>query len=121
VVNVTGHGGERAGAGRPSGPQTEDQADYNLWRARNEKAKAQTAEFDLEIKRGAYLPRETVAAAAATAFASFAQHCRGIGGMLERNLGVKPEIAEAVEREIDTALESLSLDLQRLHKAGGEG
>lgn len=116
-----GHGGTREGAGRPTGsggPKSEDKASYDEWRARSERAKALTAEFDLAIKEGAYLPRDAVSAASATAIAAFVQHCRGIADTLERTLGLAPEVSEAIGRGIDEALGVFADDLRKLAEAG---
>lgn len=118
-----GHGGVRENQGRPMGaknkPKDEGAEDYQVWRARNERAKALTAEHDLAIQQSAYLPREAISAASATAMAAFVQHCRGIADTLERTLGLTPEVSEAIGREIDEALGVLADDLSKLAKPAG--
>ena len=105
-----GHGGSRKGAGRKPADYVPSRAEVKFEdaRARNEVAKAALNEFDLKVKSGQYLLRTGVQQAAATAIASFAQTMRSVPDNLERTLGVSPEVAEAVSRAIDTALEDLA-------------
>lgn len=77
---------------------------YNEERARHEKIKADAAEFDLDIKRGQYLPRTAVQGASAIAVAAVVQSMRSLGDKLEREFKLPPEVAEAIEATIDEAL-----------------
>lgn len=114
------HGGAREGAGRPRGSSepNEDRDDYNHWKSRSERAKALAAEIELEVTSGNLLPRSAIQAAAATALATFVQHCRGIGDTLERTLGLTPEVAEAISMQIDEALNVLADDMKKLSEQG---
>lgn len=117
MTRPTGHGGAREGAGAPRGPReppSEDKQDFDHWRARSERAKALQAELDLGVAEGRLVNRESVQAASATILAVFTQHCRGIGDTLERTLGLQPEVAAAVSREIDEALSVLADDLKKM-------
>lgn len=104
-----GHGGARAGAGRPPGSGTNAERaaarhDFEAERARHEKIKADEREFEFAVKRGEYLPRAVQQSAAATALAVLTQALRSIPDNLERSLGLSPEAVEQVGVEIDNAL-----------------
>ncbi|HOX90358.1 MAG TPA: hypothetical protein PLN55_12165 [Burkholderiaceae bacterium] len=112
-----GHGGERAGAGRPvggdalnGGPErAKAKVDFEFEKARHERLKADEREFELGIKQGEYLPRESQKVAAATALAILTQSLRSIPDNLERSLGLGPETVEQVAVEIDNALAEVAL------------
>lgn len=119
-----GHGGARENTGDRYGSSPERTAarlDFEEQRARHEKAKADRAEFDLEVERGRHLPRAVVAAASATAIAAFTQSMRSIGPTLERTLALPPETVESIERSIDEALLSLSEQLEQMTRLPGAG
>lgn len=105
-----GHGGARRGAGRKpdSYVPSADEITFDSAKARNERAKADLNELEYKIKSGQFLPRVAIQQAAATTIASFAQSVRSIPDNLERTLGVSPEVAEAVGRALDAALEDLA-------------
>lgn len=105
-----GHGGARRGSGRKPDDYVKppEVQDYDRARARHEQAKAEHAELDLEIKRGAYIPRAAVRQACATAMQSMAQTLRSIPDNVERRLGVSPDVAEAIGLAIDEALNGLA-------------
>lgn len=114
--SVNGHGGARRGAGRKPNDYVPTVAEVKFEdaRARNEVAKAALNEFELKVKSGQYLLRTSVQQAAATAIASFAQTMRSVPDNLERTLGVSPEVAEAVSRAIDSALEDLASEFKMM-------
>ena len=74
-----GRGGARPGAGRPRNDEFEADddpvsrgaaiAEFNEQKARHERLKADEREFNLEVSRGNYLPRDIQRQAAATALA----------------------------------------------------
>lgn len=109
-------GGARPGAGRkpadyvPSG----DRLDYEAARARNESAKADLNELDLAIKRGEYVPRAEVQAATATALSALSQTLRSVPDNLERTLGLSPDMAQEVGRQIDAALDDMATRFEEL-------
>lgn len=112
-----GHGGAREGAGGPPGPRapkTDEQKGYEYWRARKEQASALAAERENAIAEGKLLSSDHVAAAAATAMATFVQHARAMADVLEAEHGLSPEVAQAVGDSIDQALAALATDLQAL-------
>ena len=109
-------GGARPGAGRKPADYTpsDDRLDYEAARARNESAKADLNELDLAIKRGEYVPRAEVQAATATALSALSQTLRSVPDNLERTLGLSPDIAQEVGRQIDAALDDMATRFEEL-------
>lgn len=104
-----GHGGARAGAGRPAGSATNPEraaarADFETERAEHERVKRLEREWEFAVKRGEYLPRVVQQSAAATALAVLTQALRSIPDNLERSLGLAPEAVEMVAQQIDDGL-----------------
>lgn len=106
----------RSGAGpKPAGYiKPQESIDFDAARARNESAKAQLNELDLQIKSGEYGSRASFRQAAATALAALAQTLRSVPDNLERKLGVSPEIAAAVSEQIDAALDDLASEFEMM-------
>ena len=104
----TGWGGARPGAGRPAGTyeKSEDQKTLDHHKARHEKVKADRAELEYRRELGEVVLRAAVVTASATALATLAQSLRTIPDALERKYALKPEITEAIGRDIDDALNS---------------
>lgn len=138
VAEKKRRGGKRPGAGRKpkmgraevSAP--EDQAlggtvsfdernstlsiEYTDARAAHEYWKAQLAEQEFKKRSGDLLDRAQVEQAAATVLATIAQTLRSIPDNVERVAGLTPEMAEEVERIVD----SLCLSLHdKLKEMGG--
>lgn len=109
-------GGARPGAGRKPADYvpSDDRLDYDAARARNESAKADLNELDLAIKRGEYVPRAEVQAATATALSALSQTLRSVPDNLERTLGLSPDIAQEVGRQIDAALDDMATRFEEL-------
>ena len=109
-------GGARPGAGRKPADYvpSEDRLDYEAARARNESAKADLNELELAIKRGEYVPRAEVQAATATALSALSQTLRSVPDNLERTLGLSPDIAQEVGRQIDAALDDMATRFEEL-------
>ena len=109
-------GGARPGAGRKPADYvpSDDRLDYEAARARNESAKADLNELDLAIKRGEYVPRAEVQAATATALSALSQTLRSVPDNLERTLGLSPDIAQEVGRQIDAALDDMATRSEEL-------
>ena len=109
-------GGARPGAGRKPADYvpSDDRLDYEAARARNESAKADLNELDLAIKRGEYVPRAEVQAATATALSALSQTLRSVPDNLERTLGLGPDIAQEVGRQIDAALDDMATRFEEL-------
>ena len=109
-------GGARPGAGRKPADYVPsvDRLDYEAARARNESAKADLNELDLAIKRGEYVPRAEVQAATATALSALSQTLRSVPDNLERTLGLGPDIAQEVGRQIDAALDDMATRFEEL-------
>ena len=93
---------------------SDDRLDYEAARARNESAKADLNELDLAIKRGEYVPRAEVQAATATALSALSQTLRSVPDNLERTLGLSPDIAQEVGRQIDAALDDMATRFEEL-------
>ena len=93
---------------------SDDRLDYEAARARNESAKADLNELDLAIKRGEYVPRAEVQAATATALSALSQTLRSVPDNLERTLGLSPDIAQEVGRQIDAALDDMATRVEEL-------
>ena len=109
-------GGARPGAGRKPVDYvpSDDRLDYEAARARNESAKADLNELDLAVKRGEYVPRAEVQAATATALSALSQTLRSVPDNLERTLGLSPDIAQEVGRQIDAALDDMATRFEEL-------
>ena len=109
-------GGARPGAGRKPADYvpSDDRLDYEAARARNESAKADLNELDLAVKRGEYVPRAEVQAATATALSALSQTLRSVPDNLERTLGLSPDIAQEVGRQIDAALDDMATRFEEL-------
>ena len=109
-------GGARPGAGRKPADYvpSDDRLAYEASRARNESAKADLNELDLAIKRGEYVPRAEVQAATATALSALSQTLRSVPDNLERTLGLSPDIAQEVGRQIDAALDDMATRFEEL-------
>ena len=113
-----GRGGARPGAGRPRNDEFEAEddpvsrgaaiAEFNEQKARHERLKADEREFNLEVSRGNYLPRDVQRQASATALAVLTQSLRSIPDNLEREFSLKPEVAEAIAVQIDSALAEIA-------------
>ena len=117
---LNGHGGARRGAGRKSADYEKPQEvkDFDAARARNEMAKAELNELELKIKSREYGPRTAFRQAAATALASIAQTLRSVPDNLERRMGVSPEVAEEVGKQIDAALDDLASEFEMMTNVG---
>ena len=115
-------GGARPGAGRKPADYvpSDDRLDYEAARARNESAKADLNELDLAIKRGEYVPRAEVQAATATALSALSQTLRSVPDNLERTLGLSPDIAQEVGRQIDAALDDVATRFEELTQQASE-
>ena len=114
---VPAHLRQRAqGAGRKPADYvpSDDRLDYEAARARNESAKADLNELDLAIKRGEYVPRAEVQAATATALSALSKTLRSVPDNLERTLGLSPDIAQEVGRQIDAALDDMATRFEEL-------
>ena len=57
----------------------------------------------------------------ATAQAVFVQHVRSIGNTLERTLHLAPEVIEAIEKELDAAMNKLADDLEAMANMAAPG
>lgn len=110
IIDAPGHGGARKGAGRkPAGyEKPPEKVQYDEWKARSERATALQRELDLKIAEGKYVARDAVVQATATAYASVAQTLRSIPDHLERRLGIAPELAEEIAKQIDETLSTLA-------------
>ena len=84
-------------------------ADYELARARHEAAKADLAELDLGKRRHQLLEVQDVQAASATAVAVLVQTLRGVRDSLERKHGLPTEVLDAIDLEINQALEQVAI------------
>ena len=70
--------------------------------------KADEREFNLEVSRGNYLPRDIQRQAAATALAVLTQSLRSVPDNLEREFSLAPEVVESIAVQIDNALAEIS-------------
>lgn len=117
-------GGARPGAGRKTRrlrAQRRPPRRHEAARARNESAKADLNGLDLAIKRGEYVPRAEVQAATATALSALSQTLRSVPDNLERTLGLSPDIAQEVGRQIDAALDDMATRFEEPDGAGNRG
>lgn len=104
-------GGSRPNAGIPAGyVKSQDLKNLDAAKARNEAAKAELNEHELQVKRREYLPRSAIIQASATAMAAIAQALRSIEDRLE-NEGVPVDVCLKVGTTINSVLEDLANDL----------
>jgi len=108
-------GGARAGAGRKpkDWKPPPEKVDLDAERALHEKIKRQRAEFDFEVQKGAYVPREVVRQATATIFSGMVQTLRSLSDNLERQ-GVAPEVCVKVDAAVNEVLAQIGQDLQMI-------
>lgn len=110
MANGSGWGGSREGAGRkPEGyePPPEKVALDEI-RAQHEAVKKAEREFKLAREQGLYVSREAVRQASATALALLSQAVRSIPDNCERQFGISPEVAAAMQEQCDAALTELA-------------
>jgi len=107
-----GKGGRREGSGqKPKEVRDaagQDYLDYSAARAKNEMYKAKKGELDYLIQIGQYVSREHVQKTCATAYAKAAQAFRSIPDILERKLGVTPDLSLKIGEQIDAILKDLA-------------
>jgi hypothetical protein len=122
-----GHGGARPGPRPPraavggdtlNAERNATRADFEAERARHEKIKADEREFEFEIRKGEYLPRDAQRSAAATALAVLTQSLRSIPDNLERSLGLAPEAVESISVQIDDALAEIAAAFRAMTNDG---
>lgn len=103
--DIPGHGGRRAGAGRPAGSRSDPAVlrQYRAARSRNEAAKADLAELRLREMRGAYVDRRAVIAAAATSHDLLAHALRQVATRLSVQ-GLPQWACAEVQRMIEAEL-----------------
>jgi len=129
-----GHGGARANSGRKSGLSATKKAkelaansgayesesgnpyvDLTVAKVIHERAKAEMAKLELKKRIGELMLASEVSRDVATAFAAIAQDLRAIPDRLERQMGLAPEVAEAMAEQIDAALAALGARLRNLN------
>lgn len=109
-------GGARPGTGpKPAGyVKSSDLQKLDAAKARKEAALASKHEIELLEMRGEYVPRSAFRDASATLLAELVQGLRGIPDMLERRHGLTFAQAQAVETDVNAALETMRKGLQKL-------
>lgn len=111
-------GGKRPGSGRKKGVSTataeQTYKQYAEGRAKKEQYLAETTELEYRRKAGMLVPRDEVKRATATAYAHISQTLRGIPDNLERKLALAPEVVEEVGKLIDDAMDTLSVELEKM-------
>lgn len=114
VYEIPNHGGARPGAGRkPKGfPKSQEVADFDKSRARNEAAKASLNELKLKIDSKEYLSRAAFREASATLLAELSQALRSLPDALERRHSLPPTAVQDVERTIDEVLSNVANGLE---------
>ena len=75
--------------------------------------KRQRAEFDFEVQKGNYVPRDVVRQATATIFSGMVQTMRSLSDNLERQ-GVAPELCVKVDAAVNEVLAQVGQDLQMI-------
>ena len=73
------------------------------------------AKLELKKRVGELMLASEVSRDVATAFAAIAQDLRAIPDRLERQMGLAPEVAEALSEQIDAALAALGARLRNLN------
>jgi len=114
--NDSGHGGAREGAGRKTAGyvKSAELQDLDKQKARHEKIKADLAELEFRKVSGELVDRSEVRRASATALATLAQGLRSVRDIVERKYNVSPEIADAIGKEIDDALDNLATAFEKM-------
>lgn len=109
-------GGSRPGAGgKPKDyVKSADLQAFDNARARKETALAGKHEIELKELQGEFVPRSAFRDASATLLAELVQSLRGLPDMLERQHGLTAEQAQAVENDVNSALEDVRKGLQKL-------
>ena len=80
----------------------------------HEKIKADLAELEFRKVSGELVDRSEVRRASATALATLAQGLRSVRDIVERKYNVSPEIADAIGKEIDDALDNLATAFEKM-------
>lgn len=112
--------GDKSRVGRKS-DEVREESDYVAYaqaKARREAALADKAEIEVAEMVGSLVNRQAVRDGSAKAFSTIAQSMRAIPDILERRLGLSPEILEEIEKIIDESLESLGKDLEKMENHG---
>lgn len=139
---VPGYGGARPGAGRkkrnPDGslaaperdslddlfgidePKESAYAKYERARAEKELHLARQAAVKADFEEGCVVDRVAVQTACARAFATISQSLDAIPDVLERTLGISPEIAEAVGDIIAASKTQLIKDLELAYRTNAD-
>jgi len=89
--------------------------DLTVAKVIHERAKAEMAKLELKKRIGELMLASEVSRDVATAFAAIAQDLRAIPDRLERQMGLAPEVAEAMAEQIDAALAALGARLRNLN------
>jgi hypothetical protein len=108
-------GGAREGAGRkPKGYQkAQEVIDFERARARNEAAKAQKNEIDVQEALGHLVARDAVEAAVATTMANLGQTLRTIPDALERR-GIPVQVCVIVQSVIEEAMRDAAQQMESM-------
>lgn len=107
--DIPGHGGRRAGAGRPKGSRTDSAvaSKYRAARAQNEAAKADLAQLKLRELRSAYVDRAAVIQAAAVAHDLLSHALQPLASTLAEQ-GIPPWACTMVRQAVEVELSSVS-------------
>lgn len=92
--------------------------DYATARAKKETSAARMAELDYKVKNAEYVSRVAVQQAVASAMSAISQTLRSIPDNLERIMGVSPAVAQEVGVQIDSAMDTLADELERMGRDG---
>lgn len=108
-------GGARPNSGpKPKGYKPPpEKVELDVERAQHERIKRQRAEFDFEVQKGNYVPRDVVRQATATIFSGMVQTMRSLSDNLERQ-GVAPELCVKVDAAVNEVLAQVGQDLQMI-------
>ena len=108
------HGGTRAGAGRKPGPVSDANQRFTEARAQKEAALARIRQAEADAAERLLIPASEVEVAVSTAHAAVAQRLLSLPDLLERQHGITPELAEAIEATLHQVMTWLADDLQSL-------
>ena len=99
-----------------AGQMVKEDADPDTMSPQDRKAwyDSETKRRDLQVKDGELIPRPEVERVVATAFAALQQDTLAIPDRLERQHGIRPEVAEKVGHALHGALEAMAERLARL-------
>ena len=108
--------GPRSEADRNADGQTTITQQLDAVKLEHERVKMAQREHALAVQEGRYLPRDATRAAAQTALAVLTQSLRSIPDNCERKFALPPEVVQAIQDEVDAALNNAAVAYKAMTK-----